>query len=156
LAYEGFYRNITKIKDDYIVRKNGEVYANCKTLAEALYERDRLISADWDWDLYVEMPDTINGYLHITLPPFEHKASYITHIKEYWTVVGKGANPKYYGCYHTREEAEKVRMIYNGRISHRNEVWRVRREIDGKIKTFGNYKTREEAEAKVKELGWGE
>jgi hypothetical protein len=104
------------------------------------------------------MPDTINGYLHISLPPFEHKASHITHIKEYWTVVSKGANPKYYGCYHSKEEAERVRRMYNGRICHRNEVWRVRKKIDGKIKTFGNFRTREEAEKKVRELenGWDE
>ena len=158
MGYGGFYRYISKEKGKYVIRKNGEMYAICNTPAEALYERDRLINANWDWELYVEMPDTVNGYIHISLPPFEHKASYITHIKEYWTVVSKGANPKYYGCYHTKEEAERVRLMYNGRICHRNEVWRVRKKIDGKIKTFGNFKTREEAEKKVRELenGWDE
>ena len=140
-----------------MIRKGNELYGECKTLEEALYERDRLIGCDWDWETYVGLPDTPNGYIHIDLPPFEHKATYVTHIKEYWTVVSKGKNPKYYGCYPSVEEAERVRRIYNGRLCHRREVWRVRKRINGKIKHFGNFKTRKEAEEKVKELeenGW--
>lgn len=154
MSFGGFYRYISYENGKYLIRKGNEHFGEFKTVEEALYERDRLIGCDWDWETYVQLPDTINGYIHIDLPPFEHNASYITHIKEYWTVISKGANPKYYGCYHSLDEAERVRRIYNGRLSHRKEVWRVRRKINGKIKHFGNFKTREEAEEKVKELGW--
>ena len=154
MSYGGFYRYISSEDGKYRIRKNNELFVECKTLEEALYERDRLIGCDWDWETYVELPDTPNGYIHIDLPPFEHDANYITHVNEYWTVISKGANPKYYGCYQSLDEAEMVRKIYNGRLSHRKEVWKVRRRINGKIMNFGNFKTREEAEEKVKELGW--
>lgn len=155
--YKGFYRHIVKRGDKYWVRKGSEYYTDCNTLAEALYERDRLMSVDWDWDLYLQLPQTMNGYIHIDLPPFKHQPSYITHIKEYWTVMSKGRNPRYYGSYCSSEEAQKVCRIYKGRITHRGEKWKVIRKIDGKNKTFGFYKTREDAEKRVRELernGW--
>ena len=157
MSYEGFYRNIYQKGDKYWVVKNGEWLLECDTLADALYERDRMIQANWDWEAYVHMPITMNGYIHIDLPPFKHDPSYITHINEYWMVLSKGANPRYYGCYHSIEEAEKVRKIYRGRIVHRNEKWRVRRFVKGKDVHYGTYDTREKAEERVEELkmnGW--
>lgn len=158
MSYHGFYRNIVKRGDKYWVRKGDEYFVDCYTLAEALYERDRLMGVNWDWNLYLNLPQTPNNYIHIDLPPFHPQtASYITHINEYWTVLSKGANPKYYGCYHSKEEAEKVRRIYNGRMSHRKAVWRVQRKIKGKNRHFGRYNTKEEAEERVRQLnenGW--
>ena len=75
--YEGFYRHIVKRGDKYWLQKDGEYYMDCKTLAEALYERDRMVSVDWNWDKYVQLPHTPNNYIHIDLPPFNHKATYI-------------------------------------------------------------------------------
>ena len=157
MSYGGFYRNIYKNKNKWWVVRNGEWLLECDTLADALYERDRMVQAEWNWENYVHMPVTPNGYKHITLPPFGHDASYITHINEYWTVLSRGRNPRYYGNYHTIDEAEKVRRIYNGRMIHSREKWRVQRKMDGKLKYYGTYDTRDKAEERVKELeekGW--
>lgn len=157
MSYDGFYRHIYKEHNKYWIIHKGERYIDCKTLEEALYERDRFISVDWNWDLYLQLPHTINGYIHIDLPPFGHKAEYISEIKEHWVVVSKGANPRYYGTYYTQEEADKVRRIYNGRVSHRKAKWKVQRTVNGKCKYFGLYPTKNEAIERVEELkrnGW--
>lgn len=157
MSYEGFYRYIYKHGDKYRIIKGNEIFLICNTLSEALYERDRLVGCNWDWEAYVHLPDTINGYIHIDLPPFNHRATYITHINEYWIVLSKGRNPRYYGCYHSFEEAETVMNIYKGRIVHRKDRWRVQRKINGKMMHFGNYDTKQEAIDRVKELeknGW--
>lgn len=153
----GFYRYIYKKGKKFWVVKNNEWYVECETLAEALYERDRLISCDWDWDVYVQLPETNNNYIHISLPPFEHKPKYISHVKEHWVVLSNGRNPKYYGTYYSEEEAKEVAKIYSGRIGHRRGKYRVQRRINGVTVHFGLYDTLEEAEERVFELienGW--
>ena len=152
MSYASFYRYIYKYGDKYWIIKDNERYVDCKTLAEALYERDRFEGVGWDWDKYVQLPHTINGYIHISLPPFEHKSRYIYHKKERWMVRGKGKRCKYYGTYHSVEEAEEVARIYNANISYLPETYGVRKRINGELKHFGTYATREEAEAKVNEM----
>lgn len=155
--YSSFYRYIYERNGSYEIIKDNEKYGTYNTLADALYERDRLEAVDWDWDLSMELPETINGYIHIQLPPYNHKGSNITYDKEHWVVRGKGRRAKYYGTYYTEEEAKKVALIYNAKISHRNSAYRVQRRVDGKTTYFGRYKTYEEAEERVKELeknGW--
>lgn len=152
VSYQSFYRNIYGEHGKYWLIKNGERFIDCKTLAEALYERDRFESIGWDWDKYVQLAHTPNNYIHIDLPPFEHDASYITHERQCWTVNGPGRRQKYYGTYATLEEAEKVARIYNARVYIKREAYSVRRKIDGKMRYFGRYPTREEAEQRVKEL----
>lgn len=115
------------------------------------------MQVDWDLDLSMELPETINGYIHITLPPFDHKPSYISCISEHWRVYGKGKIRKYLGKYPTLEEAKKVAMIYNANISHIRKRYEVRRTINHKKVYFGQYKTYEEAQRRVEELeknGW--
>lgn len=152
LAYDSFYRYIYEENGKYWLIKNGERFIDCKTLPEALFERDRFENVGWDWDKYVQLPHTMNGYIHIDLPPFEHKPSYIAHEKECWLVRGHGRRQKYYGTYYTREEAEKVARIYRANIQHKNEGFRVLRKINGKQRYYGRYPTRELAEERVKEL----
>ena len=154
----GFYRYIYQKGNKFWVVKNNEWLVECNTLAEALYERDRLMGVDWDWDLYVELPETMNGYIHIDLPPFQHKPKYIVRDKEHWVVhrSNKGKK-KYYGMYYTIEEAEEVARIYNAKITHYPLRYRVQKRINGKTKTFGYFPTMEEAEEKVLYLienGW--
>lgn len=157
MSYEGFYRYIYKYGKKYWIIKDNEWYTDCKTLEEALYERDRLILVNWDWDLYLQLAETVNGYIHISLPPFEHKPSYVVTVKEHWEVRGKGRKYRYYGTYQSEDEAKKVARIYNGRIIHYPLKYRVQRHIDGKNRSFGYYDTLEEAEDRVIELiknGW--
>ena len=141
MGYDRFYRYIYRTKNGYRVMKDGETYGVYKTLAEALYERDRFMAVNWDWGEYVYLQDTINGYIHITLPPFHHDAKYITLERETWIVRAKGSEYRYYGQYHSLEVAEKVALIDNDRITHRPPRWRVQR----KGKTYGYFETEEEA-----------
>lgn len=152
-----FYRYIYLKSGKYWVVKNNEWFILCNSLAEALYERDRLMAVDWDWDKYCELPETPNNYIHIDLPLFEHKPKYIIHDKEYWRVVGKGRKGKYYGVYYTKSEADEVALIYGANVYYCPRKYRVQRRIDGKTKTFGYYDTLAQAEQRVDELienGW--
>lgn len=152
MSYNAFYRYIVKVDDKYMIMKGNESFGKYNTLADALYERDRLIAVDWDWDLSMELPETINGYIHIDLPPFNHQPSYIVEESEHWIVRGKGARQRYYGTYNSEKEAKKVALIYNANINYRPPRWSVKKKFNGKEKFFGRYKTREEAEARVKFL----
>lgn len=152
MSYKSFYRHIVQKGDSYEIQRKGEKYGTYSTLADALYERDRLMAVDWDWDKSMELPETINGYKHIDLPPFNHKVSYISKDKECWVVRNKGKDQRYRGTYYSEEEAIKVARIYNGTISHKKEAYRVQKRIDGRTKYFGRFNTLEEAEQKVKEL----
>ena len=158
MAFGTFYRYIQKIDDNtYCVTKNNEKFGTYNRLEDALYERDRLIQVGWDWDLWMELPETINGYIHITLPPFNHEPKYISYESEHWVVRDKGKEQKYRGRYHSLEDAKKVALIYDGTISHKRGAYCVRRRIDGVSTYFGRYKTFEEAQERVEELdekGW--
>lgn len=112
------------------------------------------MGVDWDWDKFVQLVDTINSYIHIDLPPFERKSSYIYHDKEHWVVRSKGGSKKrkWYGTYYSLEEAKKVARIYNGNITHIKEAYRVQRRIDGKNVYFGRYPTYDDALKRVEEL----
>lgn len=152
MTYSSFYRFIKKENDKYRIMYNGEDYGTYENLAEALYDRDRLINVGWDWDKFCEMEETINGYIHIQLPPFAHESSYITIDSECWVVRNKGKDQKYRGTYYSEEEAKKVAMIYDANIAHKKKRYRVQRRINGKTKYFGRYKTYEEAQRRVEEL----
>lgn len=152
MTYDGFYRYIFEVNGKYRIIKNAETFLICDTIEEALYERDRLENVNWDWEEYVHMVDTINGYIHIDLPPYSKKYSYITEESEHWMVRGKGKNPKYHGTYSSYDEAEKVARIYNANITYKPVTFAVKKEINGKKKFFGRYKTFEEAENRVLEL----
>lgn len=128
------------------------MYLECKTIEEALYERDRFVNVNWDWDLYVLLQDTANGYIHIDLPPFDKEPSYITVESEYWRVRDKGAKQRYRGVYHSEEEAKRVANIYDANITYVPVRYRVNKKFNGKEKFFGRYKTWEEAEERVREL----
>lgn len=147
-----FYKYIYRYGDGYCIIKNNELYLSLLTLEQALFERDRLVAVDWDWELYCELPSTVNNYSYITLPPFDHKPKYISIDRERWTVVGKGKAYKYYGTYPNKDEAQKVALEHNGRIKHSPQRYMVQKTFGNKVVKFGKYKTLEEAEEKVLEL----
>jgi len=157
MSYKSFYRHIVENNGLYWIKKDNENFGSYRRIEDALYERDRLMAVDWDWDKYMELPDTPNNYIHINLPPFQHHASYITVDCEHWVVRDKGRSQKYRGRFNSFEEAKKVATIYSANISHRRKAFRVQRRIDGKTRYFGRYPTREKAEERVRELeanGW--
>ena len=157
MSYRNFYRYIKKRGNSFVIEKSNVSYGSYTDLAVALYERDRLMKVDWDMDLWVNLAETMNAYIHIDLPPFNHDPSYIAEEKECWVVRGKGKEQRHYGRYPTLEEAKRVALIYNGNISHKSKGYSIRKRINGKSTYFGRYKTLEEAERKVKELkenGW--
>ena len=152
MSYESFYRYIVFKDGLYYIIKNNENYGSYTTLEDALYERDRLIQVDWNWDLSVELAETNNAYYGIELPPFNHNPRYITYNKESWVVRGKGKEQKYRGVYYSLEEAERVALIYDANVCHRKPSYEVSKRIDGRTRYFGRFKTLEEAEKRVKEL----
>lgn len=157
MAYSSFYRFIKKENNKYRIMYKGEDYGSYDDVADALYDRDRLMSVDWNWDKFCEMVDTINDYRHIDLPPFDHQSSYISMDNECWVVRNGGREQKYRGTYYSEEEANEVAKIYNAKVSHKNKAYRVQRRINGKTKYFGRYKTYEDAQMRVEELeecGW--
>ena len=157
MSYKAFYRYIVKSDGKYHIIKDNERYGTYNTVEDALYERDRLMAVDWDWDKSMELAETNNNYYAIRLPPFDHQSTNITFDAECWVVREKGKNQRYRGTYSTFEEAREVAWIYNANISHKNSAYRVQRRINGKTVYFGRYKTYDEAKQRVKELernGW--
>ena len=104
------YQYIYATNKGYRIIKDNEHYGYYEDLADALYDRDRFIYSEWDFDVFVQLPDTPNPYKDIELPPFMNKSEYITHIPEKWRVQKK-INDKvcYFGTYDSFEEAEARR-----------------------------------------------
>lgn len=155
---DDFYRYIHKRTEcTFEIMKNNEKYGSYRKMTDALYERDRLMSVDWDWDLYMELEETDNKYLNMKLPPYNHNPSHITYDREHWVVRGKGVSQKYYGTYYSRDEAEEIASLYNANISHRKPQYRIQKRIDGEVVFFGRYKTYADAKRMVEKLeenGW--
>lgn len=157
LTEDNFYRHIVYQNKAYHIIRNNEQYGSYHDLEDALYERDRLIKVDWDWDLSMELEETENPYRKIQLPPFEHKPKYIYFNRECWEVRERGTKGKYHGVYYTLEEAKEVALACDGRISHRNAYYEITKGIDGKTRYFGRFKTHKEASKRLEELiknGW--
>lgn len=159
MSYKNFYKHIVERNGSYVIerRKDGEYYGIFDSLADALYERDRLIAVGWDLDLAMDLPETENIYKYIDLPPFNHQPTNITVDNECWVVREKGKSQRYRGRYPTIDEAMRVARIYNANVSHKNKGYRVQKRINGRTRYFGRYATYEEAEKRVKELeqnGW--
>lgn len=111
------FEYIYKESDGYSIKKDNEHYGYYQNLAEALFDRDRLIQCEWDWELFVQLPETPNGYIHIELPEFDRQKTYIKHIPERWEIQKRiDGKLKYFGSYRSLEEAEKRRdeLIDNG------------------------------------------
>lgn len=151
-----FYKYIIRKKDTFEISNGKEKFGTYNNLADALYERDRLVAVNWDWDKSMELPETTNKYLHMELPPFVKQSSFITKDKECWVVRNKGREQTYRGTYYSLEEAMEKAQEYDATVSHKKEAYRVQKVIDGRTRYFGRFRTYEEAERKVKELKDGE
>ena len=152
MNYEGFYRYIVFQNGAYHIIRNNQQYGSYRRVEDALYERDRLVKVDWNWDLLMELEETDNAYMQMELPPFGHNPKYIYFHKESWIVRGKGKSQRYCGIYPTLEEAKEVARMYDANVNHRKPYYEVTRRIDGKTRYFGRFDTYEQAEKRVNEL----
>lgn len=139
----GFYKYIVKSEyNTYQIMKDNEKYGTFNKLTDALYERDRLIKCDWDYDKLSECPETENIYETIKLPRFIHEYSYITHYPGYYKVYWK---KQYMAGFNTYEQAEKYARHIGGRIVTVHGKYRIQKSIDGKPVYFSTHDTLEEA-----------
>lgn len=137
-----FYMYIVKCGESYRVLKDNVCYGMYHKLTDALYERDRLMKVNWDWDLAVELPETKNEYEHMYLPKFGRDYQYITHKKGYWKVYRKYQYLKKFDDY---QDAVKFADEVNGRIVKVNPKWVVQKWIDGQTRHFASCDSYDEA-----------
>lgn len=149
-----FYKYIVKNGNYYAIMKDNEKYGTYRRLEDALYERDRLIECDWDWEDSLELPEKDNPYLKMKLPRFVHEYSYIYHVAQTYRVF-KGA--EYKGTFNTKTDAYAYAEEIGGRVATTNKRYRVAKRVNGKSVYFGQYATLEEAIKRRDELmenGW--
>ena len=151
-----FYKYIVKSGNGYSIKKGNERYGNYSRLSDALYERDRLIKANWDWDTLVEMEETENFYEKMNLPRFIHEYSYINRVVQRYKIYKDGF---YRGSFNNKQDAYAYAEMIGGEIEESSVVYKVVKKINGKQKVFGNYKTIEEAVKRRDEMikkGWSD
>lgn len=149
-----FYKYIIKSKNSYKIVKGKEYYGSYKKLTDALYERDRLIESDWDWDGAMQIDECENKYENMDLPPFTRDYSYIHKSPSSYKVF-KGR--EYLDFFVIKADAYKYAEEVGGVVYASNEKYRVQKSINGKTAYFGQYDTIEEAIARRDELierGW--
>ena len=151
---DDFYKYIVKNHNGFSIVKNNENHGTYRRLSDALYERDRLVKANWCWDDALQLEETENFYERMTLPKFVHEYSYIYKTPQTFMVYKDG---KYMGKTNNKTDAYKYAESIGGKVKELNEVYRVQKCIDGKTRHFGQYKTYEEARKRRDELiekGW--
>ena len=151
---DDFYRYIIRVGDSYAIMKDNEKFGTYRKLSDALYERDRLIKSDWNWDDMLQLEETENPYEHMKLPKYRHKYSYISKVSSTYMVYDGRV---YKGTFNNKRDAYEYAEQFNGRVVKANEKYRVQKSIDGKMRYFGYYKTKEEAIKRRDELiekGW--
>lgn len=154
MRLDDFYKYIIRRKNSFEIKKGNEKFGTYSRLADALYERDRLIESNWDWDDYLQLEETDNFYEHMELPPFFHDSSYIYKRPQTYVVIKDGME---YGKFNTKGSAYQYAEQIGGEVEPRNIIYLIRKRIDGLIYDFGSYKTLEEAKEvrdKLMASGW--
>lgn len=149
-----FYKYIVRNGNSYKIMKDNESYGTYQKLSDALYERDRLIKAEWDWEGAVHIEETNNKYESMVLPEFNHDYSYIYRIPSFYRVFIKDKFCKRFG---NKGDAYEYANKVGGRVVSINERYRVQKRINGRPEYFGQYDTFEEAKKvrdKLIENGW--
>lgn len=153
----GFYKYIVKSKNSYRIIKDNVDYGSFSRLTDALYERDRLIKCNWDWEASLELEETENLYEKMSrLPPFIHEYSYIHEVSQSYQ-VHKGR--EYCGTFNNKADAYAYARMIGGRVIPTHKRYRIQKSIDGKSRYFGQFKTLEEAQEvrdRLIENGWKE
>ena len=149
-----FYKYIIKRKNSFEIMKGNEKFGTYSKLTDALYERDRLIESNWDWDDYLQLEETINVYEKMMLPPFFHDSSYIYERPMRYDVVKDG---EVYGKFHTKTEAYEYAKRVKGEVEPKNKRYLVKKRVDGELFQFGSFRTLDEAKElrdRLVENGW--
>ena len=132
-------------------------YGSFSRLTDALYERDRLIKCNWDWEDALELEETENHYEKMDkLPKFVHQYSYICTVPQSYQ-VHKGR--EYRGSFKNKCDAYAFAEEIGGRVVPVRRRYRVQKSINGKPRYFGQYDTLEDAQKvrdKLIENGWKE
>lgn len=152
----GFYKYIVKSGSSYSIKKGNERFGTYFRLSDALYERDQLIKADWDWDNLSNLPETENLYEKMMLPAFTHEYSYIYETPQGYKVF---KDREYHGKFKSKRRAYDYAEQIGGKVVPVNKRFLVQKSIDGKQRHFGCFKTFEEAKKrrdKLIENGWNE
>lgn len=149
-----FYKYIIKSGDGYSIKKGNERYGNYRKLSDALYERDRLIQVNWDWDALVELEETENFYEKMNLPKFIHEYSYINRVAQRFKVY---KDDIFRGSFNNKKDAYNYAETIGGEVEESGVVYKVVKKVDGRQRHFGQFKTIEEAVKRRNELvekGW--
>lgn len=153
-----FYKHIKKRGNSYEINKRigdkVESFGTYSKLTDALYERDRLIKVDWDWDDLMALEETENFYEQMDLPYFVHEYSYIRRIPLCYKVFIK---TEFKGRFRNKKDAVKFAEEIGGRIVEVRKKYRIEKKINGKSVYFGQYKSLEDAQKRRDELienGW--
>lgn len=150
----GFYKYIVKNGASYSIMKDNEKFGTYYRLSDALYERDQLIKADWDWDNLSELPEEENFYESMMLPKFTHEYSYIYEVPQAYKVFrGK----EYHGKFKSKAKAYDYAKQIHGRVVPVQKRYLIQKSINGKQVHFGSFKSFEEAKIRRDELsknGW--
>ena len=149
-----FYRYIIETNSGYQIKKGNEKYGTYRKLTDALYERDRLIKADWNWDDALQLEETTNFYEKMKLPKFVHKMTFIHKTAMSYEVYIKDT----YMCrFNNKTDAYAYANEVGGRVKAKNPRYRVQKSINGKQHYFGQYRTLKEAQKRRNQLirnGW--
>jgi len=151
---DNLYKYIRRNKSGYVIVKDNEDYGSYSRLSDALYERDRLVKADWDWDALMELAETDNPYEKIHLPMFIHEYSYIYRKPQSYMICKDG---ECWGTTNGKQRAYKLAESIGGEVVEKNVVYIIKKKINGVSKYFGSFKTLEEAKKRKDELvekGW--
>lgn len=151
---DNFYKYIYENGNSYEIIKDNESYGNYRKLTDALYERDRLIKSDWNWDDALQLEETENYYEKMKLPKFIHPKTYIHVVYDLYLVY---VDEDMKGRFRTMSDAFEFAKEVDGIVYKTNPRYRIQKTINGKQKSFGNYKTLEEAQKhrdKLIKRGW--
>ena len=149
-----FYKHIIKRGNSFEIKKGNEKFGTYSRLSDALYERDRLIKSNWDWDDYLQLEETDNYYEHMQLPPFFHDSSYIYKRPQLYVVVKDGEDC---GKFNTKKSAYQYAELIGGEVEPRRIKYLIKKRLDGLLYEFGSYNSLEEAKEvrdKLMANGW--
>lgn len=140
---DNFYKYIYKHGDGYQIIKDGDSYGTYSKLTDALYERDRLIKAEWDWETCVQLEETENFYERMLLPRFIHPNSYIYEVCSSYSVYVDG---ELKGKFVSKRDAYTFANEIRGEVHRNNVKYLVQKTINNKQRHFGTFQNLEDAQ----------